>query len=66
MKLRELFQGELIQPSFIESKFDGAYWESALKFVRDNWDRSVTELSDKQSNWAKRILDDCVEKRIEG
>lgn len=65
MKVRELFESEKLDIDFIERKFDGPYWESANNFVTDNWDKDIEFLSDKQSSWLTRIVDDCVEKRIE-
>jgi len=67
MKVSELFQEEQIQSShFIEEKFDGNYWEGCFNFVNDNWHREIETMSPKQSSWLNKILEDCVEKRIEG
>lgn len=65
MKVCELFETEHLDRDFIEAKFDGSYWENCSKFVNDNWDREIDTMSDKQRQWLDRIMDDCVEKRIE-
>lgn len=66
MKLKELFINEKLDEDFILDNFDGAYWESCSVFVVENWNRDTKDLSVKQSDWVLKILDDCVEKRIEG
>lgn len=66
MKVKELFEAEKIELGFIERKFDGSYWESASDFIEKNWTREIESLSEKQATWLTKILDDCVEKRIEG
>ena len=65
MKVKELFEAESVDNEFIERKFDGPYWESCSAFVSTNWDREIETLSEKQASWLTKILDDCVEKRIE-
>lgn len=65
MKVHELFTAEAIDKEFMETKFEGDYWENCVKFVGDNWARDVSFLSDKQQSWLKKILDDCVEKKLE-
>ena len=59
-------EDEKIEISFIEDKFEGGYWEACLRFINDNWHESIASMSEKQISWAHKILDDCVEKRIEG
>ncbi len=66
MTVKDLFTSELIEIEFIEAKFEGGYWENCFNFVNDYWHRSVDSLSIKQRTWLSKILDDCVEKRIEG
>lgn len=66
MKVKELFEAEKIDQDFIETKMDGPYWEKAHDFVIQNWTREIESLSEKQATWLTKILDDCVEKRIEG
>lgn len=66
MKVKELFKKENLDLDFIESKFDGAYWGSCQDFIESNWDREIETFSSKQGSWFTKILDDCVEKRIEG
>ena len=65
MKVKELFEAEQIDVDFIEIKFDGPYWESCDNFVQTNWNRDIEQLSAKQASWLTKILDDCVEKRLE-
>lgn len=60
-----MFSDEKLEREFIEHNFDGAYWESCDKFVAENWHREVETLSAKQNVWFQKILDDCIEKRIE-
>lgn len=65
MTVGELFESEKLDKDFIENNFSSPYWESANKFVQDNWGRDVSALTAKQNNWLSRVLDDCVERRIE-
>lgn len=65
LTVQDYFQNEKIDLDFIEQKFEGSYWESALKFVTEKWETDLTELSEKQGSWISKILDDCVEKRIQ-
>ena len=70
MTVFEWFEKEKIDIGFIYRKFDGKHWESywkkANKFVIDHWNDKVDCLTDKQREWLRKILQDCVEKRIEG
>jgi hypothetical protein len=67
MTISELFLGEKIDLEFLEvMACEGDYWENCFNFIQENWDEDVESLSEKQSDWANRILEDCVEKRIEG
>ena len=66
MKVQELFEAEKIDTDFMELKFEGSYWESCSNFVSENWNREIETMSEKQASWLTKILDDCVEKRIEG
>ena len=66
MKVKDLFNAEKIDTDFIESKFQGGYWESCNNFVSENWEKEIEQMSPKQATWLTKILDDCVEKRIEG
>ena len=66
MKVGEWFCEEQIDPQFINENFDGAYWESCEKFLTDKWYTDLKSLSPKQQSWLERIMDDCLEKRIEG
>ena len=66
MTIKDLFKAEHLDKKFIEDHFDGSYWESASSFVEENWDREIDTMSEKQAAWATKIVEDCVEKRIEG
>ena len=63
----ELFLAEKIDKNFLSEMQDvSKYWEGAVDFVFSVWDRDVETLSPRQGKWLSSILDDCVEKRIEG
>ena len=66
MTVEELFTQESIETEFIDEHFDSKYWEGCSKFVNENWTADIDEMSPKQGAWLTKILDDCVEKRIEG
>lgn len=68
MTVSELFEAEKIDEHYIAKRMrdDSSYWLSCEKFVADNWNREIKTLSLKQGAWLTRILDDCVEKRIDG
>lgn len=65
MTIQELFEKESINEDFVEKKFEGSYWESCNDFLQKNWTRDINTLSEKQGSWLTKILDDCVEKRIQ-
>ena len=64
MTVGDEFQHERIDIAFMETEFEGSYWESATKFINDNWGANVRDLTSKQHKWFCKILDDCTEKRI--
>ena len=67
MKVKELFEAEKIDVTFIsEVMSDSPYWQSCEKFVAEKWNSEIEAMSLKQGAWLTKILDDCVEKRIEG
>ena len=67
IKVRELFEGEKISYDMIEDSTGMSdYWCAASIFIIENWNRPLSDLTEKQFNWAHRILDDMIEKRIEG
>ncbi len=66
MPVSEYFSIEGIDLDFIERKFDGKYWESAVTFLESVWNDMLESLSDQQYKWVVKILEDCVERRIEG
>lgn len=66
MKVKELFEAEKIDKDFISHNFDGKYWESVQDFLYQNWEKDIDRFTPKQGAWLTKILDDCVERRIEG
>ena len=69
MTLKEQFEKEKITLEFIENRFDvksNDYWKSALAFIKREWEFGTEFLTAKQQRWADKILEDCIEKRIEG
>ena len=67
MKLEEFFQAEGLTLPMIEFKEDeSSYWENAIKFLRENWEKDVETMSEKQYNWAEKLREDLTEQRIEG
>lgn len=68
VSVKEMFAKEKIDMNFLETKMDdkSEYWGKALKFMNDNWEKDTKLLSEKQMKWAKGILSDCIEKKIEG
>lgn len=65
MKVYELFEAEKIDDEFIAKHFDGSYWDGCNNFINENWEREIESLSTKQASWFTKILDDCVECRID-
>ena len=64
--LEQLFTEEKITKDKIETIQDETdYWASAGQFILDWWKSVVERLSPKQRNWALKILEDLVERRIE-
>jgi hypothetical protein len=67
MTVQEWFEAENIQRQDIEAMADESdYSESASQFICQRWDADVEDLSPKQAAWASRILDDMVDRRIQG
>jgi hypothetical protein len=66
--VREAFEKENMDQHFIPDVMDDGrdYWQSAYAFIIQNWEREIETMSPKQVKWFNEILDDCVEKRIEG
>ncbi len=66
MTVQELFEAEKLDVNFIGIYMvEGKYWLGCDNFIRDNWDTDISDLSLKQAAWLTKILDDCVEYRIE-
>lgn len=67
MTIQEWFEGEKIFQQDVTNMADESeYASSAAKFITEKWNADVDDLSVKQTDWAGRILDDMVERRIEG
>lgn len=66
MTVKEFLLQEGIHVDFIDENMSGSYWEKCDSFVRENWDRDMDSLSEKQFRWLSSIRDDLAEKRIEG
>lgn len=65
MTLSQLFLGDKVTKDLLESRQgESDYWDKAVEFVLDNWTTEITELSEKQINWAHKIMEDMVEWRI--
>lgn len=66
MVLNQLFLGDKITKVLLEKREgENSYWDTSVKFIKDNWDKNIDSLSQKQINWAYKILEDMVEWRIE-
>lgn len=67
MTVGELFEAEKIDKDFLNDLSDESkYWEGAVSFVLEKWTTDADRLSPKQGKWLTSILEDCVERRIEG
>lgn len=51
---------------FIETNWESDYWSNCEKFIKENWNVEITSLTEKQNKWAEKILEDIVERKIEG
>ena len=66
MKLKELFAVEKITKDHLVNMADeSSYWDTASDFILNNWEVDVNFLSEKQIQWAHKILEDMTERRIE-
>ena len=65
MKVSELFEGERISKELLDERTDeSTYWDSAVRFVLENWDVDIERLSIKQATWMGHIHEDMVDWRI--
>jgi len=65
MTLSQLFIGDKITKDLLQKRAgENKYWDSCISFVIKNWDRKVESLSQKQIEWAHKIMEDMVEWRI--
>ena len=62
----QLFYNEGIGVDFIETKLDGDYYKKCDSFIRLKWNIDLNKMTPKQKTWVEKILEDCVEARIEG
>lgn len=66
MTVKWLFAEEKIDIDFLWENFDDEpYWVKCKNFIEEKWEEEIEDLSPKQAAWVTRILDDCIEKRIE-
>ncbi len=66
MLVEELFQAERVGIDDLEAHSDGSpYWESCVDFVVKIWKWRTEGLSQRQSAWLDKILEDVIEARIE-
>lgn len=66
--VEDYFKTERVTLEFIEKvyfKFSNAYWGSAFEFVKKVWEKNMAHLTHSQRMWLSKILEDCVELRIE-
>jgi hypothetical protein len=67
MTVGELFESDKITKEVVISASDESdYMGKASDFIVENWNKEVEKLTEKQYNWAHKILEDLVERRIEG
>ena len=69
MTVQEHFEAEQLDKYFIVNTLDDSdsdYWTKCQSFITQWWRADTTAMSGKQHAWFNQILDDCVEKRIEG
>jgi hypothetical protein len=65
MELEQLFLGDKITKELLESRQgESDYLDNAIDFILGKWETDVERLSEKQLNWAHKILEDMVEWRI--
>ncbi len=63
MKVSDIFNEDNIDLDFITANFNGDYWDSAYKFVAENWDQEADDITEKQMLWLIKIKHDCVNER---
>lgn len=56
---------EDVEHHAFEANPDSDYWESSYNFIKQQYNRHYTFLSQKQKDWVDRIIEDMVEYRIE-
>lgn len=67
MTVQEWFEGDRITREDIDQMAEESeYSANAARFIGEKWNTDVADLTVKQADWAGRILDDMVERRIEG
>lgn len=67
MTVKEMFSNEKIDFDWIVTRMTDVsdYYTKCYNFLNDNWNRDIETLSVAQYNWMDKILEDCIEKRIE-
>lgn len=56
---------EDVEHHAFEVNAESDYWESCYNFVKQQYSRHLTFLSEKQRAWLDRIIEDMIEYRIE-
>ncbi len=65
MTVQEWFEGDKIYREDVDAMAEESeYSAKAAQFIGEKWNTDADDLSEKQSAWAGRILDDMVERRI--
>lgn len=65
MTVQEWFEGDKITREMVdEMGEESEYSMKAATFIGEKWNTDADDLTPKQSDWAGRILDDMVERRI--
>lgn len=64
MTVSEWFEGERITREDVDGMGEESdYSRKAAEFIGQKWNTDVEDLTEKQSSWASRIIDDMIERR---
>lgn len=65
MTIEELFTAEKVTLKMLDERSDeSAYWLSCRNFITQKWADDIEGMTQKQANWADKILEDMIEWRI--
>jgi hypothetical protein len=65
MTTQELFTAEKVTLEMLGERMDeSSYWEGCHKFISQKWNDELEGMTQKQANWADKILEDMIEWRI--